>query len=182
MSRTFRLRHLPQPEGGRSARVFVDSRLRNPRDLAEEAFVFHVAHVVLKLPCKIRLPENYPVVGWGKAPLYVGWHHSHDRCLDRKTRDYLWSVRQGSDYWNLGFVRTMPLWSHPVLGYGLAIISSRVKKWARKQVYRRSRRADKRLLRVTRFGPEFDPEDDRLDFEARGIKAGLARSAWSLTW
>lgn len=204
MSRTYRLRHLPQPEGGRSARRFVDSRLRHPVNLAEEKFVFHLAHVVLKLPCKIGLPPNYPVKDWGKAPMYVGWQHSHDRCLTREARDWLWNLRSGSPYYALGFARTMHLTNHPVIGYGLARVPSKAKRWARNQVYRRHRRHAKRLLRVldwVEYGPgpdaccgglcdppwafwvsgtEFDP--DEMDFEERGIKAGLARSAWVLTW
>lgn len=182
MSRTYRLRRLPQPEGGRSSRVFVDAHVRNARDRAEEAFVFHLAHVVLDLPCKIHLPENYPVSGWGKAPLYSGWHNSHDRCLSREARDYLWTVRQGSPYWSLGFARTLNIFSHPAIGYGLAIVPSSEKKFGRKQAYRVSRRAAKRLLRVLRSGPEIDPDSDRFDFESTSIKRGLADSRWRLTW
>lgn len=196
MSRTYRVRHLRQPEGGRAARRFVDARLRAPVNRAHELFLVRLAHVELKLPCKVHLPENYPVTGWGKTPLYVGWHHSHMRCLPPEWRDYLWTVRSGAPYYHLGFSRVMHLASHPLVGWGLAVVPSYVKRYGRNQAYRRARRASKRLLRLarweefddpeiaprTRFGLEIDADDDQSDFDARGIKRGLSASAWHVTW
>lgn len=210
MTRTYRLKHLPQPEGGRRARRFVDGRLRNPRDLAEEKYLFQLAHVQLGLPCKVLLPENYPVADWGKAPLYRGWRHSHERCLTPELRDQLWASRQGNPFWHLGWTRTLNVFAHPLIGYGLAMVPSGAKQFARKMAYRRSRRYSKRLLRVCdriryydagecpcdepfcdltgvgkyrhTHGPEIDPDSDRSNFDRKSVKAELVRSAWLLTW
>jgi hypothetical protein len=194
MSRTFRLRHLSQPEGGRFARRFVNGRLRFPADRAEEDYLAHLAHTVLALPCALK---------GGPDSRTSGWRNTHERCLPRDVRDWLWTIRPGG-FWRLGWTRTVSLQSHPAVGYGLAVVPSHVKKTDRKLVYRRHRRASKRLLRVLDevdygpgpdaccgglcdppwafwvSGPEFDP--DSADFDAKGIKAGLARSAWALTW
>ena len=202
MSRTYRLRHLPQPEGGRSTRRFVDGRLRFPADCAEEDFYSHLAHVELKLPCKLK---------GGPDTRTTGWRQTHEWCLPRDVRDRLNHLRPGG-FWRLGWTRTVTVLAHPYVGYGLAVVPSASKRWSRNQVYRTARRHTKRLLRLQRairyldegvctchcgdpfcdlggipelrwtHGPEFDPDEDRMNFEKKSVKAGLARSAWLLTW
>jgi hypothetical protein len=198
MSRTYRLRHLPQPEGGRSARRFVDGRLRFPADCAEEDFYSHLAHVELKLPCLLKGGPNART---------TGWRNTHERCLPRDTRDWLWSLRPGG-FWRLGWTRTVTKLAHPHVGYGLAVVPSATKRWARNQVYRYARRRAKRLLRTVEWvkvwtqapcpcgepfcdlgavsfawvsGTDLDPDEMNFDDEY-SVKAGLARSAWLLTW
>lgn len=140
MSRSYRLRHLPQPEGGRSARRFVDSRLRFPANRAEENYLSHLAHVVLKLPCQLK---------GGPDSRTAGWRNTHERCLPRDVRTQLWTIRPGG-FWRLGWTRTVTLFAHPHVGYGLAIVPSSEKKSGRKKVYRRHRRHSKRLLRLVK--------------------------------
>jgi hypothetical protein len=115
MSRSYRLRHLPQPEGGRSARRFVDGRLRFPADVAEEDFYSHLAHIELKLPCKLK---------GGEDARNTGWDQTHERCLPRDIRDQLWTLRPGG-FWRLGWTRTVTKLAHPLIGYGLAAIPSK---------------------------------------------------------
>lgn len=203
MSRTYRLRHLPQPEGGRSARRFVDSRLRFPADVAEEDFFSHLAHVELKLPCKLK---------GGPDARTTGWRQTHEWCLPFDLRVQLGHLRPGG-FWRLGWTRTVTVLAHPFVGYGLAVIPTGIKRWSRNQVYRTARRRTKRLLRVVRairylddgsdvpcfcgdpfcelgggvpkfcwtHGTEIEPEEMNFDDEY-SVKAGLARSAWLLTW
>lgn len=203
MSRTYRLRHLPQSEGGRSTRRFVDGRLRHPAVNAEEDFLSHLAHVELKLPCLLK---------GGPNARCTGWRRSHESCLPRDVRDRLNHIRPGG-FWRLGWIRTVTFIAHPLIGYSLAAVPSPPKKLGRKFAYRRNRRHTKRLLRLQRairyldegtctdcdcndpfcdlggipelrwtHGTEFDPDEDRMNFEKKSIKAGLSRSAWLLTW
>lgn len=142
MSRTFRLRRLRQPEGGRNARRFVDARVRFPSDVAEEAFLSHLAHVELERPC---------VLQGGPSARNRGWNQTHARCLPPGYRDLLWGARQSSRYWHLGWTRVLWASAHPAVGYGLTCVPSATKKENRKLIYRRNRRKTKRLLRVVRW-------------------------------
>lgn len=142
MSRTYRLRHLRQPEGGRSARRFVDGRIRFPSDVAEEAFLSHLAHVELGRPCVLK---------GGPDARCRSWNQTHARCLPPEYRDVLWGARQANRYYHLGWARVLWVACHPAVGYGLVAVPSRTKKGNRAIIYRRNRRATKRLLRVLQW-------------------------------
>jgi hypothetical protein len=178
----------------------VDGRLRFPADVAEEDFYSHLAHVELKLPCKLK---------GGPDARTTGWRQTHEWCLPFDVRTQLGHLRPGG-FWRLGWTRTVTVLAHPYVGYGLAVVPSAAKRWSRNQVYRTARRRTKRLLRVVEaicypaeaacicgdpwcglggielrctHGTEIDPDDDRMNFaDEYSIKAGLTRSAWLLTW
>jgi len=138
MSRTFRLRHLPQPEGGARLRRFVDSSVRHARYLAEEDFLSHLAHVELDLPCKLK---------GGPGARGHGWRQTHAFCLPRRV-NILLSTHERGVGWTEGWTRTVSTYCHPLLGYGLVCVPSATKKAARKLIYRSTRREVRRKLRV----------------------------------
>jgi len=113
--------------------------VRFAKKAAEENYLSNLAHVVLKLPCKLA---------GGKAQRGTGWRQSHSYCLPREVNLLLHTHWRNLIGWSHGFVPVLTTSDHPVVGYGLSCVPSTMKVWGRNQVHRSARRVSRRLLRV----------------------------------
>ena len=141
MSRTYRIRHLPRVPGG--AKHYVDSAVRRAREDYEEKHWGRIAHCILGLPCLrvekrqfgFRASENQHLYACLISQSYDGDSFSEQYYMEKSLEAH-------------GFI-TYPVSRfiyHPDVGYGLANINSKLKKWGRKSIHRALRRKNRVIM------------------------------------
>lgn len=174
MSRTYRLRHLPQPEGGALSRRFVDASVREPARRAEDAFLASHKNLSPQGLWLRRLADPYWALGWCRVvPMYwhpiIGYSLPHVPSSEKK-----WGRKQAYRRHRRHAKRLLRVleWTQYVdASYDVS------DPWDDEAAYYLFG-----WISTPKSGPEVDPESDEADFDAKSIKSGLKRSAWLLTW